>query len=213
MLKVSVYAQTDPEGKEDLVDATFVQAMALDESLPYEKAEFSQMLERGKGLVIGSASELEGVLLNALRALTEARQKLAALESGRYQDTRADFERQLAGLLAPSFLRDTPQAWLAQYPRYMKALRTRLERLTGQYSKDQKNTDMLQTLVEPLQEALVARPGLLLHCESASQYRWMLEEFRVSLFAQSLGTRLPVSQKRLQEQWQQVERWLADNPF
>jgi ATP-dependent helicase HrpA len=198
---------------DDLIDAAFVQAMALDENLPYEQAAFSQMLERGKGELIGAASELEGVLLNGLRALTEARQKLAALDADRYQDTRADVESQLAGLLAPSFLRDTPQAWLAQYPRYMKALRTRVERLTGQYSKDQNNTGLLQALIEPLQEALSARPGLLLQYEGAREYRWMLEEFRVSLFAQSLGTRLPVSRKRLQEQWQQVERWLADNPY
>ena len=67
-------------------------------------------------------------------------------------------------------------------------------------------------LAEPLQEALGKYPGLVLQCEAAGQYRWMLEEFRVSLFAQSLGTRLPVSQKRLQEQWQQVERWLVENP-
>ena len=95
----------------------------------------------------------------------------------------------------------------------MKALRTRVERLTGQYSKDQNNTGLLQALIEPLQEALSARPGLFPQYEGAREYRWMLEEFRVSLFAQSLGTRLPVSRKRLQEQWQQVERWLADNPY
>jgi ATP-dependent helicase HrpA len=46
----------------------------------------------------------------------------------------------------------------------------------------------------------------------AVQFRWMLEEFRVSLFAQQLGTKLPVSAKRLDQQWQSVEHWMTNNP-
>jgi ATP-dependent helicase HrpA len=46
----------------------------------------------------------------------------------------------------------------------------------------------------------------------AQHYRWMLEEFRVSLFAQRLGTKTPVSTKRLDEQWRAVEQWLLANP-
>ena len=56
------------------------------------------------------------------------------------------------------------------------------------------------------------REGLLQTCPPALQYRWMLEEFRVSLFAQHLGTRQAVSEKRLQQQWGEVSRWLEANP-
>jgi ATP-dependent helicase HrpA len=94
----------------------------------------------------------------------------------------------------------------------MKALQQRLERLAGQYPKDQKYTASLAELAQPLWEVLERRPGLLLLSSEASTYRWMLEEFRVSLFAQNLGTRQAVSQKRLQEQWQQVSRYLQQNP-
>ena len=102
--------------------------------------------------------------------------------------------------------------WLSQYPRYMKALRTRLERLRGQYEKDRKNMATLAALQAPLDQALQARPALLSLCAPARDFRWMLEEFRVSLFAQNLGTRRAVSAKRLQEQWQAVAIWLRDNP-
>ena len=71
---------------------------------------------------------------------------------------------------------------------------------------------MLQGLEAPLWAAVAGQPGLLLLSEEASKYRWLLEEFRVSLFAQSLGTRQVVSAKRLQEQWQSVAQWLLDNP-
>ena len=115
-------------------------------------------------------------------------------------------------MLLPGFQRDTPQPWLAQYPRYMKALRTRLERLSGQYAKDQKYTLLLQELSQPLWQAQQQYVGLLLRCEAAMQYRWMLEELRVSLFAQNLGTRQAVSQKRLQQQWALVQAWVDKNP-
>ena len=94
----------------------------------------------------------------------------------------------------------------------LEQLLTRVERLSGQYPKDQKHTALLQALAEPLADALDARPGLLLQCGQAMQYRWMLEELRVSLFAQSLGTRLAVSEKRLQEQWGLVRQWLETRP-
>ena len=55
-------------------------------------------------------------------------------------------------------------------------------------------------------------PGLVRLSPEARQYRWMLEEFRVSLFAQQMKTRLPVSNKRLEQQWQQVQLWIEKNP-
>ena len=55
-------------------------------------------------------------------------------------------------------------------------------------------------------------PGLEVLSPEAVQFRWMLEEFRVSLFAQQLGTKLPVSAKRLDQQWQSVEQWMTNNP-
>jgi ATP-dependent helicase HrpA len=161
---------------------------------------------------VGRATQLETVLLNSLGALAELRRRLAGLEAGRWPDTRKDIDSQLQRLLVAGFQRDTPEPWLSQYPRYMKALCNRVERLSGQYAKDQGHTALLQELGAPLWEALGKRPGLLLSCGDAMQYRWMLEELRVSLFAQHLGTRQAVSAKRLQEQWRAVARWLAANP-
>jgi ATP-dependent helicase HrpA len=197
---------------EDLVDASYLQAMAVDAATPYTETDFLALLNRGKGEIIARSSELEAVLLNSLRVLTDIRQRLAALPQGNWSDTRQDIDSQLLRLLIPGFMRDTPEPWLAQFPRYLKALRLRIERLTGQYAKDQAHTVLLQQLSEPLWSAATSHSGLLLLSSEAAQYRWMLEEFRVSLFAQSLGTRQAVSAKRLQEQWQAVANWLEQNP-
>ncbi len=197
---------------EDLIDAAFMQAAGLDRDLPYTEEGFNTLALASRGQVIARANDIEAILRNVLRLLAQLRQKIAALEPGQWPATHADVSAQLSRLLGGSFLRDTPGDWLAQYPRYMKALQQRFERVAGQYAKDQKYTQILQVLMEPLLAALAQRPLLLLHSSEAATYRWLLEEFRVSLFAQNLGTRQAVSEKRLREQWDAVTRWLDENP-
>lgn len=197
---------------DDLIDGAYCHVMELSKELPYNQKSFEALLSAGSGAVVGVANELEAILLNTLRVVTQVRQLLAGLETGRWADTRTDIEGQLGQLLSGEFQRDTPMEWLAQYPRYIKAQRTRLERLRGQYPKDQQYTAILQALAEPLLKACAERNSLLLECPQAMSYRWLLEEFRVSLFAQNLGTKQAVSQKRLAELWVSVEQWLKENP-
>jgi ATP-dependent helicase HrpA len=197
---------------EDLIDASYLRAAGLDQELPYSEESFTRQESTGKRLVIERASDIEGTVRNVLSLLAVLRPKMAALASGKWSGTYVDASAQLARLLQGSFLRDTPADWLAQYPRYLKALQQRVERVAGQYAKDQKYAHLLQALAQPLLETVAQRPNLLLLSSEAATYRWMLEEFRVSLFAQNLGTRQAVSEKRLREQWVYVSQWLDGNP-
>ncbi|RLQ23212.1 ATP-dependent RNA helicase HrpA [Seongchinamella sediminis] len=197
---------------EDLIDGAFVQAMALEADLPWDRNRFDAILAAGKGEVVSCANDIETLLLNSLTPLAEVRKRLASLPAGKWRESVADMEQQLGNLYCPGFVRDTPADWLGQYPRYMKALLNRVERLSGQVPKDLKHTQLLQQLHEPLAQAEAGRESLRQLCGAARQYRWMLEELRVSLFAQQLGTRQAVSQKRLQQQWQEVQAWLDANP-
>ena len=65
---------------------------------------------------------------------------------------------------------------------------------------------------DDLLAAAESYPGLLRLSAEADHYRWMLVEFRVSLFAQKMRTRLPVSSKRLEQQWLKVRQWIEHNP-
>jgi ATP-dependent helicase HrpA len=197
---------------EDLIDASYVHAMGIDENPPYTTEDFANMLARGKGEVVGAAIALESILLNTLQGRAVVLRKLAGLGSAKWPDTRQDIETQLLRLFQPGFLRDCHRQWVVHYPRYMKALDQRLERLAGQYAKDQKYMEMLAKLGTPLWALVEKRPGLCLESPAATQFRWMLEELRVSLFAQSLGTSVAVSEKRLQEQWRALEHWVRLNP-
>jgi ATP-dependent helicase HrpA len=71
---------------------------------------------------------------------------------------------------------------------------------------------LLQPQLDRLAKGQNDYPGLEVLSREAVRFRWMLEEFRVSLFAQQLGTKLPVSAKRLDQQWQSVEQWMTNNP-
>ncbi|MEP5568918.1 MAG: ATP-dependent RNA helicase HrpA [Halioglobus sp.] len=197
---------------EDLIDAAFLQAMKLDDELPRDQSGFEAVLARGKAEVVTRANDIETIVLNSLKVLSLARNKLAALPAGKWQDSVTDIKAHVGQMVLPGFLKNTPGEWLNQFPRYMKAVLHRIERLSGQYPKDQQHMGMLQALGEPLDQAAKVRDNLIYLCPVANQYRWMLEELRVSLFAQQLGTRQAVSQKRLQQQWLEVQRWLDENP-
>jgi ATP-dependent helicase HrpA len=106
-----------------------------------------------------------------------------------YDDLREQFD----ALLTPGFLRELPAARLAHYPRYLKAMRLRGERLRQDPTKDQQR--MLQVM--PYWRAYLQHRAAGADAADLAELRWLIEEWRVSLFAQELKTAEPVSAKRL----------------
>jgi ATP-dependent helicase HrpA len=114
-----------------------------------------------------------------------------------------DLREQLNGLIHPGFLRDTTADALAQYPRYLNAMLKRAERLLRDPARDQAR--MLE--LRPFTEALdAARKAGAAGSPAWEALRWDLEELRVSMFAQELGTRGPVSAKRLAQRLEALRR-------
>ena len=113
-----------------------------------------------------------------------------------YPDVLDDARQQLAQLIYPGFVSATPAAVLGELPRYLKALRLRLERLPRAPDRDRQQAALLAPLWRRYWQAPV-KP------ECLETYRWMLEELRVSLFAQELRTLYPVSGKRLERVWEE----------
>ena len=159
-----------------------------------------------EGLVI-QAQGLADVLSTSLHSLVKIKKQL---KQHRTQlplaFTLSDIRTQLAHLFYPGMLYRTPEDWLRQYPRYMQALEIRLEKAPLDPNKDRRLVDELAPFWERLEPFWTDRDGQALALNEALQgYRWSLEEFRVSLFAQTLKTRMPVSAKRLEKQWQELE--------
>ena len=113
-----------------------------------------------------------------------------------------DMREQLQGLVYPGFLSTVPSAWLGHYPRFLGAMRIRLTKLasTGP-ARDLKHLGEIAPLWRAWSVRSAQNAENDIQDPALEQFRWMVEELRVSLFAQELRTSVPVSPKRLREFW------------
>jgi ATP-dependent helicase HrpA len=117
-----------------------------------------------------------------------------------------DMQAQLQGLVHKRFLIDNDYMQLAHFPRYLKAMNIRLEKFRADPARDVKLMAEWQQASTPyLRVARAASAGKNTD-PKLMEFRWMLEELRVSLYAQELRTPMPVSAKRLQKVWEAMQR-------
>jgi len=116
----------------------------------------------------------------------------------------ADIRAQLAWLTPAGFLLLTPWERLREFPRYLKAIEQRLEKLGRDPRRDAQLAAEAAPIEARYRERVKAERGLL--PPGDDEFRWQIEEFRVSLFAQALGTRAPISARRLADAWVARER-------
>ena len=113
---------------------------------------------------------------------------------------------ELDRLLPGDFLLHTPYEQLAQLSRYLKALQLRAERAQLDPGKEQQRAALITPYQSKLDTLWQEKKASIERQALVSEYRWMLEEYRVSVFAQELGTAHPVSPKRLDKKLEQIER-------
>jgi ATP-dependent helicase HrpA len=166
---------------------------------PTTQAEFEALVDQGRGAVVDRGADIARTVRNVLAATREARSALGTLTAPAFVHARESVTQQLERLLSPGWVRTVPNGWWSQLPKYVRALVRRIERARGDVERDRK----LQALVSPY-EALLHRLTAAADPERADpereRLRWMIEEYRLSLFAQDLKTLLPISPKRLDDQ-------------
>lgn len=109
-------------------------------------------------------------------------------------------KEELDGLLSPAFLQQLSWARLEQLPRYLKALQVRAERALLNPAKDQEKARLIQPFANALKDLQAKAPLSAQAHERVQELRWMIEEYKISVFAQELGTAFPISAKRLEAQ-------------
>ncbi|WP_109514023.1 ATP-dependent RNA helicase HrpA [Pseudomonas ovata] len=176
-----------------------------EDTLPRDGAGLLSLAERKRGEWAEHAERLARLALDILK-LWHGLQKSF---KGKIDLARAvalnDIKGQLGKLVYPGFVRETPGQWLKELPRYLKAVELRLEKLPGQLQKDRVWSIELGELWAQYQARAAKHAQEGKRDPELVTWRWWLEEYRVSLFAQQLGTRMPVSDKRLSKQWSQVQ--------
>jgi ATP-dependent helicase HrpA len=184
--------------KEELVAAALERTF-LGESLPMAQADFARRVEEGRSRFLLIAQEMARTVAAILAAHADLQKKLAQAAKA-YPQATEDLKQQLARLLRTGWLSATPWARLQHYPRYLKAAVLRLEKLRADPARDAR----LSAELQPLHSAWLRAPRPL--DAELEQFGWLLEELRVSLYAQELKTPVPVSAKRLAKLWQSIRR-------
>jgi ATP-dependent helicase HrpA len=187
------------ELRQQIIDLAIDRAFMAD-ALPTDGASFARCLEEGRSRLTLIANEIArstgAVLLEhtaALRKLKDARTT---------KEVTDDITQQLARLLPKQFVVSTPWTQLAHLPRYLKAVVLRLDKLRTDSPRDSQRMAELRPLEQRFVRHLIERKGVL--DARLMEFRWLLEELRVSLFAQELRTPQPVSIKRLEKVWAQL---------
>nr|WP_321791672.1 ATP-dependent RNA helicase HrpA [Caballeronia sp. J97] len=186
----------------DQIVETALDRACLQDPLPDDDASFHARRDAAKGrltLLAQEIARLVGVILGEYAALAK---KLTQAKS--FTSAHADMQAQLNGLIGKRFVIDTPYAQLAHFPRYLKGIGLRIDKLKADPARDARLYADLQPLALHYQRAISQRGGVA--DARLSEYRWLLEELRVSLFAQELRTPMPVSVKRLYKVWESMQR-------
>jgi ATP-dependent helicase HrpA len=170
--------------------------------LPRDADAFARVLDTGRGRLAGAFDALAELTDRILDGAHGVRTDLAECSSPALRDTVDDVRAWLDRLVPPDFLLATPDEWLDEVPRYLEAARRRLAGLQGNVERDRERILELAGWEERL-----AKLDPVTGADDAEwvQLRWLLEEYRVSLFAQPLGTRVPVSPKRLRRRFEELE--------
>jgi ATP-dependent helicase HrpA len=115
-------------------------------------------------------------------------------------------QSQLQSLVSKRFIADNDYANLTHFPRYLKAMSVRLDKLRADAARDARSMSEWAQVATPWQRAQKDKQGARNADPKMVEFRWLLEELRVSLFAQELRTPMPVSVKRLQKVWESMQR-------
>ena len=177
--------------------AALIERACLADPLPCDADSFKSRVQEARPRLSLIGQELVRTVSEILNEHAQLQRKWPALRA--HPAALTDIETQLQGLLGKRFIAMTPWAQLRHLPRYVKAVAMRIDKLRGDSVRDARLQAEMAPLVLNLRRLLQQRRGL--DDARLEEFRWMLEELRVSLFAQTLRTPMPVSVKRLQKAW------------
>jgi ATP-dependent helicase HrpA len=185
----------------DQIIAVALDRAFLADPLPTDAAAFKARLEAGRGRLTLIAQEVARAAAAVLQEHANAVRKLK--DSKPPKEVTDDIAAQLQRLVGKRFLTDTPWAALAHLPRYLRAVVMRLDKQRADPVRDAQRLAELRPIEQRWLRRLAERRGTA--DARLDDFGWLLEELRVSLFAQELRTPQPVSVKRLEKTWAQLD--------
>ncbi len=169
------------------------------------REQYEKLLDTAWNGISRANGEVCELINHILAAYHAVRCRLDEISAPSVRESLADANEQLKHLMPADFILASPFEWLRHYHRYLHALHLRFEKLgEGRADRDR---EIMQQVRAPWRAYLDRRAkheGEGVHDPQLDAFRWMIEEYRVSLFAQQLGTCMPISKQRLEKQWGKV---------
>ncbi len=174
----------------------------MNDPLPVNAEQFSERLQAGKPRLALIAQEVSKHALAALQAYADLQKKLAQAKAAS-ATAFIDIQTQVQSLVFAKFVSDTPYGQLVHFPRYLKAIAMRIDKLRTNPSRDAQCQKDWESVARPWQKLVQGGRGsgayLMTEDQALTDFRWQLEELRVALYAQELKTPSPMSLKRLEK--------------
>ncbi|MEV4765978.1 DUF3418 domain-containing protein, partial [Micromonospora chokoriensis] len=158
---------------------------------------FAALREKVRADLVDTVVEVMDRVRKVLAAAYTVEQRLGATRNLAVVAALADIRSQLAGLVHAGFITETGYARLPDLLRYLSAIERRMERLGGNPQRDRQQQDLIATVQKEYADLLANLPPARRQETAVRQIRWMIEELRVNVFAQALGTPYPVSEQRI----------------
>jgi ATP-dependent helicase HrpA len=190
---------TADELRAQIVDVALDRAF-LQEPLPTDEFAFKRRIDEGRGRLTLIANEVARLAAAILADYAVAVRKIK--DTKVQPDATTDAAQQLQRLVGKRFIADTPWTQLQHFSRYLKAITARLDKLRADPARDAAKLAELRPQDQRYWRLVAERKGVV--DERMLEFRWLLEELRVSFFAQELRTPQPVSVKRLDKAWAQL---------
>jgi ATP-dependent helicase HrpA len=187
------------ELRQQIIDVALSRAFLL-EPLPTDEVSFKRRIDEGRGRLTLIANEVARLALVILTEYAQAQRKVK--ETKNAAEATADCAQQLQRLLPKNFLIATPWPQLQHFARYLKAVTLRLDKYRADPARDAQRLSEVKAQEQRYWRLVADRKGVT--DERMLEFRWLLEELRVSFFAQELRTPQPVSVKRLEKAWGQL---------
>ncbi|WP_417541842.1 ATP-dependent RNA helicase HrpA [Methylophaga thalassica] len=184
--------------KSDLIHVAFDRCFILDQPTITDKTAFEKRITERKSDLINLAAKLAQNIAKPLAEYHAIAKRLTGNIPLAAINSVNDIKQQLGFLIYQGFVHDTPDEALKRLPVYCQAAGIRLDRLLTDPNKDKQR----MAEVMPHWQKFINKVNKI-ETADFKEYRWMLEEFRISVFAQELKTAYPISAKRLEKQWQQ----------
>lgn len=190
---------TADELRQQIIEVALDRAFLMD-PLPADEFSFKKRVEEGRGRLTLIANEVARLTGNILIEFSAATRKIKDTKNA--PEATADCAQQLQRLMPKRFMALTPWTQLQHYARYLKAIVLRLEKYRADPARDAAKLLEFKPQEQRYWRLVAERKGAV--DDRMLEFRWLLEELRVSFFAQELRTPQPVSVKRLEKAWTQL---------